>query len=121
MHTPHKNLSDSINKHIIDSEVEGGAWYNNLPVGKALRFQTENNLYTLRRMDEKGWTIQGHPKLCPTPTKCVPQGSTWGGSMIKVGFLGRGMHFECSLMEGSCGAGAGVMTTSEIKDINEVD
>jgi hypothetical protein len=31
---------------------------------------------------------------CPQPLLVTIAGSTWGGSMIKVRFIGRGMHLE---------------------------
>lgn len=108
---PSPHLSDEINRNIIDSEINGGAWLEKLADGRALRFKTANSTYRLWA-DAEGWLIEGHPKYCPTPTRCVPHGSTWGGSMLKMGWVGVGMHFECGL-------GDRVMTTSEIESVNE--
>jgi hypothetical protein len=38
--------------------------------------------------------ISGHPEFCPRPVRVRVQGSTWGGSMLKLRFVGRGMHLE---------------------------
>ena len=38
--------------------------------------------------------ISGHPQYCPEPILVVIAGSTWGGSMLKRRFVGRGMHLE---------------------------
>lgn len=38
--------------------------------------------------------LSGHPEFCPRPVPVRISGSTWGGSMLKEGFLGRGMHME---------------------------
>jgi hypothetical protein len=38
--------------------------------------------------------LSGHPEFCPTPTEARIHGSTWGGSMLKTKFLGRGMSLE---------------------------
>ena len=38
--------------------------------------------------------ISGHPQYCPEPVQVTIAGSTWGGSMLKVRFIGRGMHLE---------------------------
>ena len=37
---------------------------------KVLKFQTKNTLYTLVDLGDGAFTIQGHPKYCPIPTKC---------------------------------------------------
>jgi hypothetical protein len=38
--------------------------------------------------------ISGHPEYCPEPTLVAIAGSTWGGSMLKQRFVGRGMRLE---------------------------
>ena len=38
--------------------------------------------------------ISGHPQYCPEPVQVAISGSTWGGSMLKQRFIGRGMHLE---------------------------
>ena len=38
--------------------------------------------------------IWGQPQYCPEPVAVRVEGSTWGGSMLKVRFLGRGMRLE---------------------------
>jgi hypothetical protein len=38
--------------------------------------------------------ISGHPLYCPQPVPVTITGSTWGGSMLKVRYIGRGMHLE---------------------------
>jgi len=35
-----------------------------------------------------------HPNYCPDPVPVRIAGSTWGGSMLKLRFIGRGMHLE---------------------------
>ena len=37
---------------------------------KTLKFQPKNTLYTLVDLGDGAFTIQGHPKYCPIPTKC---------------------------------------------------
>ena len=53
--------------------------------------------------------ISGHPEFCPEPTEVQVAGSTWGGSMITTGFLGRGMRLELAHPMGT-------MSTSVIID-----
>jgi hypothetical protein len=38
--------------------------------------------------------ISGHPRFCPDPVEVIICGSTWGGSLLKQYFIGRGMHLE---------------------------
>jgi len=91
---PHANLGDAINHNIVQSEVEGGVHLRDLPPGTVLQVQTQNREYTI---EYKGWDqalISGHPVFCPEPVQVVIHGSTWGGSMLKSRFIGRGMRLE---------------------------
>lgn len=111
----HPHLSDSINSNIAQSEIDGGVWLKNLPSGRGLEVQTRNNLYCIRKLEDEAYTIRGNARFCPVDTPCSISGSTWGGSMLKVGFIGRGMHLEFSL------DGHGTLTSSTIEDIREVE
>lgn len=115
MHQDHPNLSPQINANIRESELAGGIFVKDLPVGKGLRIQTANTLYILRRISDKDYTIEGNQRFCPKPEACCIHGSTWGGSMIKIGFIGRDMHLEFSTVEYP------QVTTSVIKEITEID
>ncbi|MBS1857894.1 MAG: hypothetical protein JST11_21175 [Acidobacteria bacterium] len=91
---PHPNLGDRVNGNIVQSEIEGGVYLRNLAPGTLLRVETENREYTILY---QGWDralIWGHPVLCPEPVPVVIHGSTWGGSMLKARYIGRGMHLE---------------------------
>lgn len=87
-------LSDRINGNLIQSEIEGGVSLAELPVGAKLEIRTQNSTYTivLSSADE-GW-ISGHSLFCPEPVRVKIVGCTWGGSLVKTAFLGRGMHLE---------------------------
>ncbi len=91
---PHPALDDTVNGAIIQSEIDGGVHLSDLPVGAALAIQTKNRSYTLVHLGDEGALISGHPQFCPEPVLVRVQGSTWGGSMLKTRFLGRGMHLE---------------------------
>jgi hypothetical protein len=74
--------------------LEGGVDLRRLPEGTELELETENRFYTLRYCGcEKAW-ISGHPQFCPQPVLVKIHGSTWGGTMIRTAFIGRGMHLE---------------------------
>jgi hypothetical protein len=89
---PH--LADAVNGNIIGSEIEGGVFLPDLPPGSLLSVQTRSRVYEMVILEEGQALISGHPEFCPEPTEVHIQGSTWGGSMLKMKFLGRGMHLE---------------------------
>ncbi len=91
---PHPNLSDEVNHNIVQSEVEGGVYLHDLSPGAVLAIQTQNRSYTLVSLGQESALISGHPEFCPEPVEVQVQGSTWGGSMLKTRFVGRGMHLE---------------------------
>lgn len=105
-------LHPQIAFNIEQSEKDGGIWLRD--VRGTVKVQTLNTLYTLTDIDPATATakIQGHPRYCLVPTACRINGSTWGGSMLKVGFIGRGMHLEFSVNHPD-----GVITTSQIKRV----
>ena len=88
------NFSDEINHNIIQSEIEGGVYLNDLPEGAKLEVRTENTAYQLVNCGGHQVMIAGHPEFCPEPVRVQVNGSSWGGSMLKVAFIGRGMHLE---------------------------
>lgn len=113
----HPNLSSEVNRAIAQSEIEGGVNLDGLRIGTRLYVQTKNTLYRIVKVEE-GYYISGHSKYCPVPAFTRIIGSTWGGSMLKVGFIGRGMRMEFSdpryIMP------RGTITTSEIQVVTEV-
>jgi hypothetical protein len=92
--TPHPNLSDEVNRNIVQSEIEGGVHLDNLPEGEVLEVETQHHSYTIVIRGRGRALISGHPKLCPYPILVRIEGSTWGGAMLKTRFIGRGMHLE---------------------------
>ncbi len=91
---PHPNLSDSINHNFVQAEVEGGVYLDDLPPGATIQVQTLNHSYLLVNRGEGKALISGHPRFCPQPTLVTVDGSNWGGSMLKLSFIGRGMCME---------------------------
>jgi len=91
---PHANLSAGVNSNIVQSEIEGGVHLTDLSPGTVLEVRTQNRAYTILY---QGWDqalISGHPVFCPQPVPVTIHGSTWGGSMLKARFIGRGMRLE---------------------------
>ncbi|HJT87596.1 MAG TPA: hypothetical protein VJ732_07060 [Bryobacteraceae bacterium] len=91
---PHPNLSDDINRQIMDSEMEGGVHLRDLQPGAVLEVQTMRRSYTIVNQGDGAALISGHPVFCPHPVLVQIHGSTWGGSLLKERFIGRGMHLE---------------------------
>ena len=90
----HPNLADAVNRAMIASEIEGGVHLTDLSPGAALSIQTQNRVYEMVVLRDETVLLCGHPEFCPDPIEVRIQGSTWGGSMIRTKFLGRGMHLE---------------------------
>ena len=67
--------------------------------------------WTLEQREE-GTYISGHVFYCPKPILARIHGSTWGGSMIKIGWIGVGMKMEFSTVDYQ-----GDITTSTVQDV----
>lgn len=94
MFNPHPNLADEINRSIIQSDIEGGVFLDDLPPSTTLQIQTMNHCYTAVLLGGSEALLSGHPEFCPEPVQVAIAGSTWGGSMLKLQYVGRGMHLE---------------------------
>src|ERR1700720_2322607 len=94
MFAPHPNLSDDVNANIVQSEVEGGVSLGDLSPSTVLEIQTQHHRYTAVFLGESQALLSGHPEFCPEPVQVAIAGSTWGGSMLKIQYVGRGMHLE---------------------------
>lgn len=107
MFKKHPNLSDEVNANLQKSEEDGGVWLNDMAKGDSLFVITQNHTYLIKRVGSKQYTIEGHPTFCRDATPCHIHGSTWGGSMLKSGFIGKNMYLEAQI-------GDQLMTTSKI-------
>ncbi len=112
--TPLPVFSDEINRNIVRSEVEGGVYLKDLPQGSQLEIETENRAYRIIVQADGRTLISGHPHFCPNPIPVNIHGSSWGGSMLKVAYIGRGMHLEFRHPEFR------TITTSRIREIRAV-
>jgi len=91
---PHANLSDDVNSNIVQSEIEGGVFLSELQPRTVLQIQTQHHCYTALFLGDNQALIWGHPEFCPQPVPVAIAGSTWGGTMLKVRYVGRGMRLE---------------------------
>lgn len=94
MFSPHPNLGDEINRNIVQSEIEGGVLLSTLPPSTVLQIETQNHRYTAVLLGGSEALLSGHPEFCPEPVQVAIAGSTWGGTMLKTRYIGRGMHLE---------------------------
>jgi len=91
---PNPHWSDRVNRNIIQSEIEGGVYLRDLPRGAVLEIETQDWTCTLEYCGDNEARVSGHPKFCPEPVRVSVAGSTWGGSMLKQFYIGRGMQLE---------------------------
>lgn len=111
---PHQSLNRAVNCNIVRSEVEGGVYLRDLAPGSSIEIQTRNRLYRVVMQASGEALISGHPDFCPSPVLVKVDGSNWGGSMLKQGFIGRGMRLEFRHPVYH------TVTTSPISDIRQV-
>lgn len=98
---------------IDQSDKDGGYFLENIENGVLVKKATRNSLYILTRIaGEKGQVAITGGQHIPRPRVGYLHGSTYGGSMIKVGWIGKGMHLEVALV------GGGILTTSAIQEIS---
>jgi hypothetical protein len=107
------SFTREVTRHIVRSEIEGGVYLAEIEEGEALEVRTENRSYRIELRDGRAAYISGHPVFCPEPTRVAIHGSSWGGSMLKLAFIGRGMHLEFQHPEYR------TITTSRILDIRQ--
>lgn len=88
-----RGLAGGVRERIVRSEAEGGLRLGALKNGARVFVQTVNRIYQLQILNGQTW-ISGHPEFCPQPVPVSVRGSSWGGSMLKVAYLGRGMYME---------------------------
>ena len=92
--SPSANWSDRVNGNLAQSQIEGGVDLRHVPADTVFHVRTRNHSYTIVNKGS-GWAwICGHPEYCPEPVLVQITGSTWGGSMLKDSYIGRGMRLE---------------------------
>jgi hypothetical protein len=109
-----RRLGDRERREIIRSEIEGGVFLHDLPRHTVLQIQTSNRCYTAEILGQGEVLICGHPRYCPEPVQVSVAGSSWGGALLKVDFVGRGMHLEFNHPEYET-----TIVTSPIREIRE--
>ncbi len=103
-----------MNHKLVQSEIEGGVFLNDLPPATVLEIETRHHCYQVFLLSDGKALISGHPRYCPEPILVAIAGSTWGGAMLKRRYVGRGMHLEFSHPEYQT-----PIVTSTIQEIRE--
>ena len=75
MFQPHANLSDDVNSNIVQSEIEGGVFLNELQPRTVLQIQTQHHCYTALFLGDNQALIWGHPEFCPQPVTVAIAGA----------------------------------------------
>jgi hypothetical protein len=112
--TPLPGLNEGINQNACQSERAGGLCLDNLKVGDLLELETKTRTYFIENRGNGQILISGHPKYCPQPTPVELYGSTWGGIILKPGFIGRHMSLAFRHPQ------HGVIRTSRIQEIRRL-
>lgn len=131
----HPGLSQKINDNILSSVIAGGADITKR-VGQGYKVTTKYTIYTLVHVGPQAWDYQltasertpgswkGRTVTYlddPTGVKVNIHGSTWGGSMLKIHFIGRGMYLEFGATDTNYNPPCPkVVLTSTIEDIEEI-
>lgn len=102
--------------HLTDFVYDGVTkWKRNIPDNCDVIIRTRNTDYHLRIRGNvitiKDERRDGRPNRFPEFTNCNIHGSTWGGSMLKMNYIGVNMHLEFST------ANPGFYTTSQIESL----
>jgi hypothetical protein len=98
-----EHIDSSLLEKMDSSTEENGLFLNELPIGSKLTVTTRNNIYDIEiregEVADKDWLnsevwIKGHHIYCPDWTRVNFHGSTFGGSVLKLFWVGVDMHME---------------------------
>lgn len=112
-HPGDKHIDPRLLAKIKQSEKDGGIFLKDIPDSYIVEAHTQNSVYTVAVIDKdkSKVAVLGNNKYLAQPEVCYLRGSTFGGSMIKLGWIGVGMHLEINPAVG------GIITTSSIKTV----
>lgn len=87
-------LDPKIQKLIDEQQKLGGVNLAKHPPGTKLLVKTKNSTYFIEKLDYEYKVMIRGGKYFPELTEARIVGSTFGGSMIQLGWLGYHMHME---------------------------
>jgi len=110
-HPGEENFDPNLLALIKKSEQDGGISLKDVPKNSLAHIHTQNTTYIIAIIDNKSGkvAVTSNGKHVTRPEIGYLRGSTFGGSMIKVDWIGIGMHLEVALADGR------ILTTSPIK------
>lgn len=87
------HLGDDIKRCIREQDAHPGIYLDGLCPGTALLVETRNTTYTILVIGGEEVLIRGG-RYFPRFVRAVVVGSTWGSPMVKLHYVGEGMHME---------------------------
>jgi len=93
-----KEIKADVESIVNEYEKAESFKLDNLEVGKNLEVKTRHTTYLIEHRED-GFYISGNLKYCPEPTKFYLNGSTFGGSLIKIGEIVVGGRMEFFLTD----------------------
>lgn len=98
------SIDPFLQKLMEEQEQKGGLNVTLLEKGTKLTIETKNSIYQVVVVEGRevtisgGMTKEGQIRF-PLPAKAIILGSTWGGSMLKIDWIGQDMRMELNLMD----------------------
>jgi len=89
-----KYIDPKILENIANQADLKGVIMEDQPFGTKIVVETKNSTYCMEVLED-GVMLQGG-KYFPEPRHAYFNGSTWGGSILKSGWIGYDMHMEFS-------------------------
>lgn len=90
------NLDYPIRKVLQEQQEQGGIKVHDLPADTVLVVQTKHSTYRLCVLGN-GRAIVTGGKYFSAPTEVSFLGSSWGTSLLKIGWIGYGMRMELGI------------------------
>lgn len=108
-------IDPEMERLIREQENKSGLNVTGLEKGTKLNVETNNSIYRIVVVDGREITIMGGMTKdgeirFPKPIPAMFIGSTWGGSMMKIDWIGQDMNMEIII-------GQEVLYTSRVKNV----
>lgn len=87
-------LDPFIQRLFEEQDEKGGIDTRKLPAGTKFLVRTSHNEYTIENVDQSGKAVIQGGHYFPEPVVGFFSGSTFGGSMLRIGWIGHLMHME---------------------------
>ena len=89
-------FDSQIVKLIEQSEKDGGIWLKDVEPDQLIEVYTQKSIYRLALVDKVKHlvAVNSTGAHIDKPEICILNGSTFGGSMIRLGWIGIGMNLE---------------------------